>query len=71
MIPVFVLQIKKIYIVHMLIYINMKYTKKNIFKTTEDQYEFLRRLSFESHKSMSQIIRECLKKEYPDFPFGD
>lgn len=49
----------------------MKYTKKNIFKTTEDQYEFLRRLSFESHKSMSQIIRECLKKEYPDFPFGD
>lgn len=55
----------------MLIHINMKYTKKNIFKTTEDQYEFLRTLSFESHKSMSQIIRECLKKEYPDFPLGD
>ena len=49
----------------------MKYTKKNIFKTTEGQYEFLRRLSFESHKSMSQIIRESLKKEYPDFPLGD
>lgn len=49
----------------------MKYTKKNIFKTTEDQYEFLRTLSFESRKSMSRIIRECLKKEYPDFPFGD